>query len=42
LHVLLTSSGLAALLLLNVFTTSPKDHELLSLLPPLAILATFG
>ena len=42
LHVLLTTSGVAALLLLNLFTTSPKDHELLSLLPPLAILATFG
>jgi hypothetical protein len=42
LHVLLTTSGVAALLLLNLFTTSAKDHELLSLLPPLAILATFG
>jgi 4-amino-4-deoxy-L-arabinose transferase-like glycosyltransferase len=42
LHVMLTVSGVAALLLLNLFTNSPKDHELLSLLPPLAILATFG
>jgi 4-amino-4-deoxy-L-arabinose transferase-like glycosyltransferase len=42
LHVMLTVSGVAALLLLNLFTASPKDHELLSLLPPLAILATFG
>ncbi len=42
LHVMLTVSGVAALLLLNLFTVSPKDHELLSLLPPLAILATFG
>ena len=39
---MLTVSGVAALLLLNLFTNSPKDHELLSLLPPLAILATFG
>lgn len=42
LHVMLTVSGIVALLLLDLFTNSPKDHELLSLLPPLAILATFG
>jgi 4-amino-4-deoxy-L-arabinose transferase-like glycosyltransferase len=42
LHVMLTVAGVLALLLLNLFTQSPKDHELLSLLPPLAILATFG
>ena len=42
LHVTLTVSGILALLLLSLFTNSPKDHELLSLLPPLAILATFG
>lgn len=42
LHVMLTVAGVLALLLLSLFTNSPKDHELLSLLPPLAILATFG
>ncbi len=42
LHVLLTTSGVLALLLLSLFTSAPKDTELLSLLPPLAILATFG
>ena len=35
LHVMLTVAGVTALLLLNLFTQSPKDHELLSLLPPL-------
>lgn len=42
LHVMLMVSGILALLLLSLFTSSPKDHELLSLLPPLAVLATFG
>jgi 4-amino-4-deoxy-L-arabinose transferase-like glycosyltransferase len=42
LHVMLTVWGMFALLLLSLFTNSPKDHELLSLLPPMAVLATFG
>ena len=42
LHVALTVSGILALILLSLVTNSPKDHELLALLPPMAILATFG
>ncbi len=42
LHILLPLSGLAALLLVCFCATRPDDADLLSLLPPLAILATFG
>lgn len=42
LHVILNVSGILALMTISLFTNSPKDHELLSLLPPLAVLATFG
>ncbi|MEY3719991.1 MAG: hypothetical protein RL618_510, partial [Pseudomonadota bacterium] len=42
LHVTLTVSGILALILLSLLANSPKDHELLALLPPLAVLATFG
>jgi 4-amino-4-deoxy-L-arabinose transferase-like glycosyltransferase len=42
LHILLPLSGLAALLLVCFCATRADDADLLSLLPPLAILATFG
>ncbi len=42
LHIVLPSAGLAALLLLALFTHGASHFEMLALLPPLAILATFG
>ncbi len=42
LHIVLPAAGLAALLLQALFTPDRSHYELLSLLPPLAILATFG
>lgn len=42
LHIVLATAGLAALLLQSLFTPNLSHDELLSLLPPLAILATFG
>ncbi len=42
LHIVLPTAGLAALLLLTVFMPRVSHYELLALLPPLAILATFG
>lgn len=42
LHILLPSACLAALLLLALLTPGLGHYELLALLPPLAILATFG
>ncbi len=42
LHIVLPGAGLAALLLLSLFTPGLSHYELLSMLPPLAILATFG
>ena len=42
LHILLPGAALAALLLLSLLTPSLSHYELLALLPPLAILATFG
>ncbi len=42
LHILLPASGVAALLLLAVASSSTRETALLPLLPPLAILATFG
>ncbi len=42
LHIMLPVAGLAALLLLSLFTPGLSHYELLALLPPLAILATFG
>lgn len=42
LHILLPGASLAALLLLALLTPNLSHYELLALLPPLAILATFG
>ncbi|MEO0317190.1 MAG: hypothetical protein RL404_867 [Pseudomonadota bacterium] len=42
LHVLLPASGIVMLLALALFSPNLRDYELLALLPPLAILATFG
>ncbi len=42
LHILLPVCVLVLLTLLSMFTPGVTDHELLALLPPLAILATFG
>jgi 4-amino-4-deoxy-L-arabinose transferase-like glycosyltransferase len=42
LHILLPAAGIAALLLLNLAAPVSRDVDLLPLLPPLAILATFG
>jgi 4-amino-4-deoxy-L-arabinose transferase-like glycosyltransferase len=42
LHILLPATGIAALLLLNLAAPVSRDVDLLPLLPPLAILATFG
>ncbi len=42
LHILLPAAGIAALLLLNLAAPASRDVDLLPLLPPLAILATFG
>ncbi|MBM3336829.1 MAG: glycosyltransferase, partial [Betaproteobacteria bacterium] len=42
LHILLPAAGIAPLLLLNLAAPVSRDVDLLPLLPPLAILATFG
>jgi 4-amino-4-deoxy-L-arabinose transferase-like glycosyltransferase len=42
LHILLPAAGIAVLLLLNLAAPVSRDVDLLPLLPPLAILATFG
>ncbi len=42
LHILLTSACIAVLLALGICSPALKDYELLALLPPMAILATFG
>ena len=42
LHILLPAAAVAGLALMTVFAPSARDHGLLPLLPPLAILATFG
>lgn len=42
LHILLPAAGVAALLLLNLASPAAREVDLLPLLPPLAILATFG
>ncbi len=42
LHVLLPAAGVVLLLALALFSPNLHDYELLALLPPLAILATFG
>ncbi len=42
LHIVLPAAGLAALLLTSLLTPGPSHYEMLALLPPLAILATFG
>jgi 4-amino-4-deoxy-L-arabinose transferase-like glycosyltransferase len=42
LHILLPAAGIVALLLLNLASPASRDYDLLPLLPPLAILATFG
>ena len=42
LHILLPASAALGLALITLFAPSMRDHGLLSLLPPLAILATFG
>lgn len=42
LHIMLPAVGILALLLICLFSPKPQDADLLSLLPPLAILAAFG
>ncbi len=42
LHVMLPTAGIVMLLALALFSPGLRDYELLALLPPLAILATFG
>lgn len=42
LHVLMPSAGIVLLGVLALFTAGAKDYTLLALLPPLAVLATFG
>lgn len=42
LHILLPAAGIGVLLLLNLASPASRDVDLLPLLPPLAILATFG
>jgi 4-amino-4-deoxy-L-arabinose transferase-like glycosyltransferase len=42
LHILLPAAGIAVLLLLNLGAPASREVDLLPLLPPLAILATFG
>jgi 4-amino-4-deoxy-L-arabinose transferase-like glycosyltransferase len=42
LHILLPAAVVAGLALMTLFSPSARDHALLPLLPPLAILATFG
>ncbi len=42
LHILLPIFGIFSILLLIFVTKNPKDIDLLPLIPPLAILATFG
>jgi 4-amino-4-deoxy-L-arabinose transferase-like glycosyltransferase len=42
LHILLPAAVVAGLALITLFSPSARDHALLPLLPPLAILATFG
>lgn len=42
LHIMLPAAGISALLLVCLFSPQPDDADLLSLLPPLAILAAFG
>jgi len=42
LHVLLPTAGIVLLGVLALFTSGQKDYVLLALLPPLAVLATFG
>ena len=42
LHILLPAAGIATLLLLNLGAPASRETDLLPLLPPLAILATFG
>jgi 4-amino-4-deoxy-L-arabinose transferase-like glycosyltransferase len=42
LHILLPAVAVTGLALMTLFAPSARDHALLPLLPPLAILATFG
>lgn len=42
LHVTLPAAGILAVLLLCLFSRHPVEEEMLSLVPPLAILAAFG
>jgi 4-amino-4-deoxy-L-arabinose transferase-like glycosyltransferase len=42
LHILLPATAVAGLALMTLFSPFARDHALLPLLPPLAILATFG
>ena len=42
LHILLPAAAVTGLALMTLFAPSARDHALLPLLPPLAILATFG
>ncbi len=42
LHILLPATAVIGLALMTLFAPSARDHALLPLLPPLAILATFG
>lgn len=42
LHIVLPAAAVAALALITLFSPLARDHALLPLLPPLAILATFG
>lgn len=42
LHVLMPAVGIVLLGVLALFTAGAKDYTLLALLPPLAVLATFG
>jgi 4-amino-4-deoxy-L-arabinose transferase-like glycosyltransferase len=42
LHTLLPAAGIASLLLLNLTASASREVDLLPLIPPLAILATFG
>lgn len=42
LHILLPATAVIGLTLMTLFAPSARDHALLPLLPPMAILATFG
>lgn len=42
LHILLPAAAVTGLALMTLFAPTARDHALLPLLPPLAILATFG